>query len=113
RPFPSQARWNLVVSPPRLRPSPSSVGSWTPFCVGPTRPTTGATGMLVGTGARAVDADFPDDLAYGIRAGLHMREYPVPGPIPPPAVEPVRAGLPVAVALGQVAPGRAGAQLPQ
>jgi hypothetical protein len=24
RPLPSQARWNLVVSPPRLRPSPSS-----------------------------------------------------------------------------------------
>jgi hypothetical protein len=31
RPFPSHARWNLVVSPPRLRPSPSSAGWTIPF----------------------------------------------------------------------------------
>jgi hypothetical protein len=31
RPLPSQARWTLVVSPPRLRPIPSSGRCWTPF----------------------------------------------------------------------------------
>src|SRR5258706_7056396 len=42
-----------------------------------------------------------------------MCQNPVPGSIPPPAVESIGAGLPRSVALRQVPPGRAGAHLPQ
>src|SRR5258706_154739 len=42
-----------------------------------------------------------------------MCQNPVPGSIPPPAVESMGQGLPGSVALRQVPPGRAGAHLPQ
>ena len=60
----------MLVSPPRLRPSPSSAGCWIPFFVGPAGSTTGATRMLVGAGGGAVYTRLPDDLTGRIRAGL-------------------------------------------
>jgi hypothetical protein len=83
------------------------------FYVGLTRPTTGATSMLVRTGRGAIDTHLPDELAHRIRLGLHVRQNPIPGPIPPPAIQPVRARLPRPIALRQVPPGGASAQLPQ
>ena len=56
---------------------------------------------------------IPLQLADRIRLGLGVGQQPVPGAVASPAHEPVIAGLPRAVALGQVPPGRAGAQLPQ
>lgn len=35
--------------------------------------------MLVGAGGGAVNADFPDDLAHRVRAGLRVRKNEVPG----------------------------------
>lgn len=113
RPLPSQARCTLLVSPPRLRPSPSSGGRWTRFCVGLTRLTPGTTSMLMGAGRRAIDTHLPDNLAHRIRAGLHVRQNAVPGPISPPTIQAVRARLPRPVALRQIAPGRYGPQFPQ
>jgi len=69
--------------------------------------------MVVGAGRGAIHADLPDHLAYGIRAGLRVRQHPVPGAVASPAIEAIRTRLPRSVALGQVAPGRAGAQFPQ
>lgn len=63
--------------------------------------------MLVRAGGGAVHADLPDDLAHRIRAGLRLRQNPVPRAIAPPAGEPVSAGLPRPVAFGQITPLRA------
>jgi len=66
-------------------------------------------------GARrgTVDAHLPDYPAHGIRFGLHVGENAIPCAVASPAIEPIRAGLPRAVALREIAPRRAGAQFPQ
>src|SRR5579859_607511 len=69
--------------------------------------------MVVGPGRGAINAHLPDDLAGRIRPSLRVRQNPVPRPIPAPAIQPVRQGLPRPVALRHVPPGRDGAQLPQ
>src|SRR5262245_28055382 len=70
-------------------------------------------GVLVGTHAAAVHTDDPLQLTDRVRLGLHMGQQPVPGAVAAPSNQPVVAGLPGAVPLGQIAPGRAGPQLPQ
>jgi hypothetical protein len=45
--------------------------------------------------------------------GLSVRQEAIPGAVAPPAVEAIEAGLPGAIPFRQVAPGRAGAQLPE
>jgi hypothetical protein len=77
------------------------------------RDVAGAGGVLVGTHAAGVDADDPFQLANRIGLGLGVGQQLVPGAVPAPAHEAVIAGLPRAVAVGEVPPGRAGAQLPQ
>jgi hypothetical protein len=59
------------------------------------------------------EVQAPIDLALRVRLGLQRGEDPVPDPGLAPAVEPARDGADRAVALGQVAPRRAGAQDPQ
>src|SRR5437868_555637 len=89
RPLPSHARWNVVVSPPRLRPSPSSAGWTPPFFVGPAAPATRPARVLMRAGGRAIDSYLPDYLAHRLRSGLHVGEHPVPRPVTSPAVQPL------------------------
>lgn len=81
--------------------------------VSPTGLTPRAARVLVRAGGRTVDTDFPDDLADRIRFGLHVGQQPIPRAVTPPAVEPIRAGLPGAIAFGKITLGRAGTQLPE
>jgi hypothetical protein len=60
-----------------------------------------------------VDAHLPDHRAHCIRFGLHVSEKVVPQTLASPAIEPIRARLPCTEALGQIAPWRPGAHLPQ
>lgn len=55
--------------------APSSAGCRPPLVVGPTRPTAGATGVLMRPGRGAIDAHHPDDLAHDIREGLYVRGF--------------------------------------
>src|SRR5919112_69485 len=76
-------------------------------------PFSGAGGVLVGPHDGGVDHDVPVDLPDGIRAGLGMGQQALPGPISLPAAEPLIAGLPGPIALGQIPPRHPGGQLPQ
>ncbi len=120
RPVPSQARWHWVVSPPRLRPRPSSGGCWTPLF---RRPDSADDARHWHAGGRVPSC--PSCYRYS-PPRRSLRRHPIgsarapacgprshPVPIPSPAGEPIRARLPGSVALGQVTPRRAGAQLPQ
>jgi hypothetical protein len=69
--------------------------------------------MLVGSddGAIAI-MDIPVELASRIGVRLSRRHELAPEARPLPAVEATSAGAPRAIALGQIAPGGAGAQHP-
>jgi hypothetical protein len=67
-------------------------------------PFSSASGVLVSAHDRGID-DLPVDLADGIRAGLGVGQQSLPDAVSLPAAEPLRAGLPGTVALGQVSPG--------
>src|SRR5215218_10149613 len=97
RPLPSQARWILLVSPPRLRPIASSCGCTIPFCVSLARFATCACCVLVRSSDGAVHAHLPLDLAYRVRLRLRMSQQAVPGIVTTPAHEAIVAGLSRAV----------------
>src|SRR6476661_8562141 len=42
-----------------------------------------------------------------------MRQNPIPGPVAPPTIQPIRTGLPGSVAFGQITPWCSRAQFPQ
>ena len=93
RPWPSQARCTLVLSPPRLRPSAWAAGG--PPFPGPRR-------VLVGPDDRAVHAHLPVHLAHGVGVLLDVAQEPRPGAVPLPAQQPGVA----ASARGRTAPAR-------
>jgi hypothetical protein len=80
RPLPSQARWALVVSPPRDRPSASLWSPAVPFGVRLGGPLPRAGGVLVRAHAGGVDADHPIQAPHGVRPGLHLGQQPVQVP---------------------------------
>src|SRR6516162_5114400 len=100
-PSPLTPAWILVPNPPRLRPSACSAGPPSH------RLFFGAGGVGVGADDGGVE-DEP--LQVGVLQGL---EDPLPGALLGPAVEAPPHGVPVAEALGEVAPGGAGLGDPQ
>lgn len=102
-PLPS-ARCSLVVSPPRLRPSASSVHP----------PLVTRSGcMLVRTHGRAIYAHLPDHVSDRVGCGLNVGQQRVPRPISLPALKSRADGPSGTISLGQVAPRRPGPQLPE
>ena len=70
--------------------------------------------MRMGADAGAVHRDDPPfQLARSVGVALERLEHPLPDALAPPAQEAVVAGVPRAVAFGQIAPARAGAQHPE
>jgi hypothetical protein len=67
----------------------------------------------MGTHAGRIDTDDPLQLPDRFGLGLRMGQQQIPGAVAAPAHKPVMPGLPRSVPLGQVPPGRAGAQLPE
>lgn len=103
----SDARWTLVVSPPRDRPMAWSCGSPAgALFTGPGR-------VLMRANDGGVDRDRPVQVLGGISLGQQRGEDPLPraihGPHPQPVVDPA----PVAVFLRQVHPLRSGLELPR
>jgi hypothetical protein len=76
-------------------------------------PFSGAGGVLVGPHDGGIHHHLPVDLPDRIRLGLGVGQQSLPGPVGLPATEPLIAGLPGPIALGQVPPGHPGSQLPQ
>jgi hypothetical protein len=111
RPATVTSQVDLGGQPARLRPNawPSSDGEPRQLLV----PFSGAGGVLVSTDDGGVHHDLPVDLPDRIRAGPGMSQQPLPGPVSLPAAEPLIAGLPGSMALGQVPPGHPSGQLPQ
>jgi hypothetical protein len=105
---PSLARWILLVSPPRDLPSPSSgrcCRGLDLFFRCPRSLPAGASGVLVGTAGRRVDAHHgPVDPVLDISVGLDGLEYPLPGAVGGPASVPFVDRLPLAEPLRQVSP---------
>lgn len=112
-PLPSQERWSLLLSPPRLRPSASSGACSSLFEVRLAGSFSGSAGVLVHLANGAVYTNFPDEFAFGVCLALDMSEKALPGAVSAPSDETVIAGLPRTVAFWYVAPGSAGAQPPQ
>jgi hypothetical protein len=74
----------------------------------------GAGCVLVGAHRRAINADdAPFQGSRRVGLPLHGLEHALPDAQTAKAHQPVVAGLPRAVALGQIAPGGAGAQHPE
>jgi hypothetical protein len=70
--------------------------------------------MLMGTHEGSIEGIIdPDDLVVLICLGLDLLQEALPGAVLLPAAQPVIAGGLGRIALGQVLPGRAGAQDPQ
>src|SRR5262245_10734161 len=106
RPLPSVTRCSLVENPPRLRPRAWSAGSPGAFFPPGRRP--------AGPDARGVHAPQVDvDQPPLVELQVQPLQDAVERAVPPPAGEPVVDRLPVAVALGQLAPLGAGVQHPQ
>jgi hypothetical protein len=76
-------------------------------------PFSGASGVLVGADDRGIHHHLPVDLTDRIGLELGVGQQPLPSPVGLPAAEPLIAGLPGAIALGQVSPGHPCGQLPQ
>lgn len=92
----STAAWSLVVKPPRERPSPCSAA--VVFLTG---------SVLVGPYGRRIDHK-----PFEIRV-LQRLENALPGAVSAPAIEALEGRVPVAVALGQIAPGSTAASDPE
>src|SRR6516165_9405658 len=116
----SQTRCVLVPKPPCERPSACPCGSSICVAFGP--PSRGTSAGFFfrpgGCGPRAVDGgiDAPQvasDDAATIQPQQQGIEDLGPGAVLAPAVEAVVDGLPGAVTLGGVLPGRAGVQVPE
>jgi hypothetical protein len=69
--------------------------------------------MLMSPDHRVVHAHLPPHVADRAALGLSVRQEAIPGTVAPPAVEAIEAGLPGTVPFWEVAPGRAGPQLPE
>src|SRR6266498_3634474 len=76
------------------------------------QPPCGTSGVLVGPNDRGVDLDLPVQLPGGVGVALHRLLDPRPGAVGLPAGEPLVAGLPGPIPLGQVPPGRPGPDPP-
>src|SRR5436309_1720869 len=113
-PLLSQARFTLLVKPPRERPRPWSAGS--AKCVAGGPPSAGGrSGFFPRPGGRRVGAavggvEAPQvalQAAGAVEVQQQRVEDPSPGAVLAPAVEAVVDGLPGAVAAGGVRPGGA------
>ena len=71
-------------------------------------PFSGAGGVLVGPDDRGIHDHLPVDRPDRVGLGLGMGQQSPPGAIGLPAPEPLIAGLPGPIALGQVPPGHPG-----
>src|SRR5436309_13817589 len=116
----SQTRWTLVVKPPRERPNAWSSGSRSCARLRPPSsrellpffPPSGRS--PAGPDDGAVDApQVVIDLALVVQFVQQRGGDPGPSAIPAPPIEPGKDGLPGPVALGEIAPGRAGVQDPK
>ena len=70
-------------------------------------------GVLMGAHHCRLCAHLPLDLPNRVQPGLRVVQQVLPGAVAPPAHAPIVAGLPRAVALGQVPSRRPSPQLPQ
>src|SRR5687767_5185569 len=108
-PLPSVIRCTLVPKPPRLRPSARSEGS----------PGGGFSFRRPGGGPSRADVGSVDaeqvriDEPGLVQAQLEFLDDPVEPAARPQGREPVVDRLPRPVALGQIAPGRAGVEPPE
>ena len=96
-----------------LAPPPRPAGSANPFFVASSRPRAPACRVLVGAHHGRVQAHVLLHLSDRVGLGLGEGQQAVPGAVPAPADESVVAGLPGAVALGQIPPGRPCPELPE
>src|SRR5512135_1458857 len=118
RPRASAARSSLVVGPPRDRPSASpgqvstAPGSGQVTSTGPRRP------LFPARRPNAGDANAGGVHVHGplhrhpVVVDLDVGQDPIPGAIDLPPAQPLVAGLPRPVSLGDVSPRRPGGQLP-
>jgi hypothetical protein len=108
-PPPSARRCSLVENPPWERPRASS-GASPPDGAGPAS----AGGVLMSANNGGIDkVQVPVDLTTGIRLSLQSRQEALPETRLAPAIEPAGDGADRAIALRQIAPGRAGTQNPE
>jgi hypothetical protein len=118
RPLPSQARCSLVEKPPCCGPRPRRGGSRTPFFVRRARFAPGARRVLVGTDDHRVSSTVtshptsPTASFFSLRTGNKRSQVPSRRQRTKPD-KAVVADLPGTLPLREVAPGRAGAQLPK
>src|SRR3712207_4387459 len=104
-PHPSARTWILVEKPPRERPRASPPNSAGPASAG---------GVLVSANhARVHKVQVPVEQARCIGIGLQGLKHALPEPGLTPAIKAARHRPDRAVALGEIAPGRAHAQDPQ
>lgn len=96
RPRPSQARWTLVVSPPRERPCAWSAPSVPNLPARRSRPPPfpGAGRVLVGAVDGGVHRHRPFRRSDGVVACLNQLQEAGPGPVPLPTGEPLINRLP-------------------
>jgi len=103
RPRPSQAKWILVVSPPRYGPMP---GPDHHRILGSGRsPFSSAGGVLVGPARWSRPRPPPSRPPRPHRTWSGRARAGVPGPIGLPTTEPLIAGLPGPIAFREVPPG--------
>src|SRR4051794_5075467 len=116
----SQARWILVVKPPRERPSAWLSGSWSCARLRPPSRCELPPLFPPSSGGPASPDDGPVDApqvvidpALIVQFVQQRGDDAGPRAIPAPSVESGEHGLPRPVALGEVAPRRAGVQDPK
>ncbi|MEY9484231.1 hypothetical protein RKD26_000025 [Streptomyces calvus] len=105
---PSAARWILVLSPPRERPSAWSAGS-----PGRAAPFACSGSVLMGPHDRGVHRHRPVEVVSGVRRSQDGGEDHLPGAVDGPSDQPLVSGLERAEFIGEVTPGRVGAVLPR
>ena len=110
----SQARCSLVVSPPRDRPRPWSLGSMSWSVLGGSTWTSpfAARRRRAGAPGRRWSRLTRPRISVGDGAGLQLGEQPGPGAVALPGAEQAVAGLPGPVPFRDVAPRRPGADPP-